>query len=443
MKFHILNWGMGVESTAIILLWIFFPHTRPFKHWNQLIIITAQTGDEFWETKYLCETFILPLLRKLGVRLVQAAKHGSRKEDGYTLLSDTCEPYEMFIEGDHKLSDNMLTDGWIPRVGRPHICAMRWKGEVLDALIADIITAIQRSLDILSLWVLCQWVYVTRFLLKQPHWNGLFLFVPKARQTVFWYRYLCFISEVRNTIQIGPYLGYNVEEIKRMKDSQDYGCHGAKFLYPLIEQGLTRDDCVELIYWLLGVRWRKSCCRFCPFQKKSVAIAHYQSDPQSTVFALWCEFNALAMNPRMRLFERYGVMDVCKEAELESAIAKFEQWCSESKWSVYYVRRIYRQVGNPAKPRVDSARKVEAIAHGTYEEMVLWLKDLAATKNLSLTCDTHWRVYSHVRNEDEKTYPAIEGFWVVAIDQIRDKCYRKNFDQDWRKLCLQFVDQAV
>jgi len=413
MKFYILNWGMGVESTAILLMWIFFPETRPFKNWNQLIIVVAQTGDEFPETKHLCETYILPLLRKLGVRLVQAAKHGAIKADGYTLLSDTCEPYEMFIEGDHKLSDNMLTDGWVPRVGRPHICAMRWKGEVLDALIGDIISAIQQAMDVLA--VLC--------LLQHSRFD---------------WQYAMWLLAARDDIQIGPYLGYNSDEMGRMKESQDYGCHGAKFLYPLIERQMNRQACIDLILQVTGVVWRKSCCRFCPFQKRAVAIAHYQSDLESAIFALWCEFNALAMNPRMRLFERYSVKDICLEAGIDTAIAQFEQRLAESEWAVYYVRRIYRQVGNPAKPRVDSARKVEMLATGTQAEMMGWLKDLADVKGLPLTHDSHWRVYSHVRNEENKVYPAIEGFWVAAPALIRDKCYRKTFDSDWRKLCLQF-----
>lgn len=415
MKIHILNWGMGVESTAILLLWVFFPETRPFKNWNQLIVLVAQTGDEFWQTKYLCETYILPLLRQLGVRLVQLAKHGHSLKDGYTVLSDTIEPYEILIEGDYRLSDSMLIDGWVPRVGRPHICAIHFKGEILDPGVGDIIAAIQDSMDLLAL--MC-----------------LFGRSQFERNYFFW------LLEARDNIQIGPYLGYNAEELGRVKDSQDYGCHGASFLFPLVERGMTRVDCVELIYLLLGVVWRKSCCKFCPFQKKATAIAHYQSDSDAAVFALWVEYTALAMNPRMRLFERYGMREVCLEAGLESAIAEFERRCEAASWSVYYVRRIYRKVGkDPNKQRVDAARKVEEIVQGTRDEMIHWLKELAETRHLSVVHDSHWRCYSHVRNESEKTYPAIEGFWVASPTNIRDKCFRKTFDSDWRELCLRIA----
>lgn len=412
MKYHLLNWGMGVESTAILLLWIHHPKTRPFKHWNQLIVIVSQTGDEFPETKYLCEIYILPLLRDLNIRLVQVAKAGVTKAEGYTVLADSREPFEMFIEGDHKLSENMLVSGWVPRVSRPHICALRWKGEVLDALVGDVIKAIKQSMDVLA--VLCL-----------------------LDGTQFSWQYCQWLLSARDDIQIGPYLGYNSEETKRVKDCEVYGCHGTKFIYPLFERGMSREDCNALIQETLGVRWRKSCCRFCPFQRREVAIAHYQSDPESATFALWCEFNALAMNARMRLFERYSVKDICVEAGLDGAIADFEKRCSQGQWAVYYVRRIYRHVGNPARPRVDAARKVETIVTGSQTEMLEWLNDWAITKGLSITVDSHSRVYSHVRDEENKVYPALEGFWVAAPALVRDKCARKNFDSEWRKLCLQ------
>ncbi|MGB3612803.1 MAG: hypothetical protein WBA10_03350 [Elainellaceae cyanobacterium] len=395
MTFHILNWGMGVESTAILLLWIFYPDTRPFTNWNQLIIIVAQTGDEFPETQYLCETYILPLLRELGIRLVQVAKTGLAKADGYTLLADTRKPCEVFIEGDYKLSDNMLINGWVPRVSRPHICAIRWKGEVLDALVGDLIAAICLSMDVLAL--LC-----------------------RLERSRFGWQYALWLLAARDDIQIGPYLGYNSDETKRVKDCQDYGCHGSTFLYPLVERGMNREACYDLIQQTIGVRWRKSCCRFCPFPRREVAIAHYQGDPQSAAFALWCEYNALAMNSRMRLFERYSVRDICREAGLEEAVAQFEQRCADSLWAVYYVRRIYRHVGNPARPRVDAARKVETLATGTQAEMLAWLEELAEVKALLLSFDSHYRVYSHIRDEENKAYPALEGFWVAAPAVIRD-----------------------
>ncbi|NJR61835.1 MAG: hypothetical protein HC769_25210 [Cyanobacteria bacterium CRU_2_1] len=57
-QLHLLNWGMGVESTAILVRWMLEPQSRPFNDFHNLIVLTAQTGDEMDETKYLNNIFI-------------------------------------------------------------------------------------------------------------------------------------------------------------------------------------------------------------------------------------------------------------------------------------------------------------------------------------------------------------------------------------------------
>jgi hypothetical protein len=37
----------------------------------------------------------------------------------------------------------------------------------------------------------------------------------------------------------------------------------------------------------------------------------------------------------------------------------------------------------------------------------------------------------------------MEGFWVVSPAVTREKCARKNFDQDWRQLCLKNKVSAI
>ena len=85
---HILNYGMGVDSTAILLRWLLEPSTRDFDL-SELLILTAQTGDEFEDTKELVEAHILPLLQQYGVRFVQVARNGASIRDGYIVLSDS------------------------------------------------------------------------------------------------------------------------------------------------------------------------------------------------------------------------------------------------------------------------------------------------------------------------------------------------------------------
>ena len=45
----ILSYGMGVESSAILLRWIMSPVTRPCSL-EDLIVITSQVGDEYTDT---------------------------------------------------------------------------------------------------------------------------------------------------------------------------------------------------------------------------------------------------------------------------------------------------------------------------------------------------------------------------------------------------------
>ena len=61
----ILSYGMGVESSAILLRWIMSPVTRPCSL-EDLIVITSQVGDEYTDTGRDVEAHILPLMRAQG-----------------------------------------------------------------------------------------------------------------------------------------------------------------------------------------------------------------------------------------------------------------------------------------------------------------------------------------------------------------------------------------
>src|SRR5688500_13193943 len=100
---HILSYGMGVESTAILLRWSIEPDTRRCTL-DELIVITAQVGDEYRDTGGNVETYILPIMRQLGIRYVQVARRGHLEADGITVLDDSREPRTVFLDGDYKLS---------------------------------------------------------------------------------------------------------------------------------------------------------------------------------------------------------------------------------------------------------------------------------------------------------------------------------------------------
>ena len=81
----ILSYGMGVESSAILLRWIMSPVTRPCSL-EDLIVITSQVGDEYTDTGRDVEAHILPLMRAQGIRYVQVARHGHLEGEGITTI---------------------------------------------------------------------------------------------------------------------------------------------------------------------------------------------------------------------------------------------------------------------------------------------------------------------------------------------------------------------
>ncbi len=90
----VLSYGMGVDSTAILLRWLEEPTSRDFDL-AQLIVVTAMTGDEWARTGRDVEAHVLPRLRAHGVRYVQAARaarHVSAAGDGVVVLDDSTAP---------------------------------------------------------------------------------------------------------------------------------------------------------------------------------------------------------------------------------------------------------------------------------------------------------------------------------------------------------------
>ena len=63
----VLSYGMGADSTALLLRWIHEPATRPCDLAG-LLVVTAMTGDEWPVTGRLVTEHILPLLRAHDIR---------------------------------------------------------------------------------------------------------------------------------------------------------------------------------------------------------------------------------------------------------------------------------------------------------------------------------------------------------------------------------------
>ena len=63
---NILLFGLGLDSTAILLRWITEPASRTFD-FDDLAVITAMTGDEYLSTSTDVEKVVLPEMRRHGL----------------------------------------------------------------------------------------------------------------------------------------------------------------------------------------------------------------------------------------------------------------------------------------------------------------------------------------------------------------------------------------
>lgn len=239
----ILSWGMGVESTAILLRWIFEPWTCPCAL-SDLLVLVAQTGDEYEDTRQDCEAHVLPLLRRHLIRLVQVARRGHLEADGIVVLSDSREPRRLHIEGAYRLSDELRSAGTVPQFGGEHRCSLKFKAFVIESWLRDHVSD------------------------PAMHAFGYSNDEPKR----------VLKSEAAMAKRIA--FGFSQEESGRAARASGYDHADRTAFYPLIEWGWGRQACLDYIVSRLGVTWQKSACVYCPFNALGTeAIARHRLHP--------------------------------------------------------------------------------------------------------------------------------------------------------------------
>jgi hypothetical protein len=282
----VLNWGLGVDSTSILDRWLNEPHARDFDL-SELIVLTAQTGSEFPDTRECVEKHILPQLREKKVRYVQVARAGNLKGDGHVVLSDTTEPDRLHTEGAFKLLDELLAAGTVPAVQNRR-CSTKAKGRPNDAWLKDHIR--------------------------------------------------------------GPYrqvMGFNADEQKRVDRDSCYGGDNRNAEYPLMAWGWGRERCERYLFERFGIRWPKSACSFCPFSRgKPEVLERFARHPEAAAEALYLEHVSLALNPLMTLYAGGSLRSKLDPAVHAAALRLFEERLSEAKWGLYQVRRVYKKKGS-------------------------------------------------------------------------------------------------
>ncbi|WP_433574822.1 hypothetical protein [Nocardia brasiliensis] len=118
------SYGMGVESTAGIVRTLLEPGFRPPQlrdDLSNLIVMVAQTGDEWTGTCDLVTAHVLPLLRDRAIRFVEVARAGPSATDGIVVLQDSRRPQRLHPDADehgfYALSDEHRANGVLPTLG--------------------------------------------------------------------------------------------------------------------------------------------------------------------------------------------------------------------------------------------------------------------------------------------------------------------------------------
>lgn len=279
----VLSYGMGVDSTALLLRWLKEPGSRGFEV-EDLVALTAQTGDEFASTRDLVERHVLPLMREFRVRYVQVARAGESQSDGVTVLDDSRSPRKVFIEGDYTLSLELRRNGTVPQVAsKQRRCTHKSKGFPLTA------------------------------------WTDR-EFGDRTVQKV---------------------IGYNADEVFRARRSEGYATDERPIDYPLVEWGWGRERCEAYVRQITGVTWLKSLCTMCPFAGgKPEILERYRTSPAEAADALFLEHVSLAMNPRAPLYGKKSLRSVLEKDGNREALRLLEERLNAVAWAVYRVRRI-------------------------------------------------------------------------------------------------------
>ena len=113
------SFGMGVDSTAMLVRWLTDPSSRDFDL-EDLAVLTAMTGHEFRTTTEAVSRLVLPLFRSHGVRFIQVARSQrktTRSGGGVVVLDDSRHPQQLYAAGGYTLGQEMLSAGTVPQRG--------------------------------------------------------------------------------------------------------------------------------------------------------------------------------------------------------------------------------------------------------------------------------------------------------------------------------------
>jgi hypothetical protein len=391
----VLSYGMGVESSAILVRWAEEPSVRPCPL-EELIVITSQTGDEYADTRRDVEAHILPRLRKHNIRYVQVARRGHLEADGITILSDNRQPERLFIQGDYKLSDELRAAGTVPQYGGEHTCSLKFKAWVIESWLAQNLT--------------------------QPTRHAFGYNVEERSRVTK--------SEAATLRRIA--FGFNAEEHGRISRAASYDTPLRQGFYPLVEWGWTRQDCIDYLREQLGITWRKSACVQCPFNAlKDDALERQKEHPEQVAQAMMLEHVSLSLNPRGTLYRNQSLIEITNASGNLLASNGYQGMLESADWAVYRVRRLYN-AAKDASGRPLSDKKGNA--YRAVEQLTTGGRKVTALADLREQAREHDEIVEHrgityiYRQRCASTFPAREEFLVALPAVVETKA---RYGLDW------------
>lgn len=384
----VLSYGLGTDSTAILLRWINDPSSRDFEL-SDLIVVTAMTGDEWPESGELVEDHILPLLREHGIRYIQVARATGSQRDDIVVLDDSRNPQRLHLAGAYKLSDELLAAGTVPQMGGIRKCSQKAKGWPLD-------TIIDRTLG------------------------------PGTA-----YRHV---------------VGFEAEEPKRAgKDVLAGNSPYRTGEYPLIEWGWNRAQCEWYILHHTGVAWLKSACIFCPFALGTKAgiervLPQYRANIKAAVDAMFIEHVSVALNPLQGLAKNVRLVDLITADGNDEALRALNERLDSTPHRIYQVRRVHRGRKNDPSKRANGDRSVLRMTEtGSRQAMISRLITEYGTGH---TVESDGWFHRVIVTPRQDVFPCIEHLFVVAPAVVEDK-QKANFEAVYLDAELEAMSRLV
>lgn len=373
-----LSYGLGVESTAILLRWIHEPECRDFPL-SDLTVMTALMTDEYGDTKKNIQKHILPLLRQHRIRYVQVARVGSKQSDGIIVLEDSRSPRRLHINRvPFGLFDELASAGTVPNFAGAHRCSQKFKA-----------------------WPLTAWM--NEELQGQDCFHAFGYNKDETSRIDKSEKAFAQLNSHLPTPTHRLVLGYNKDEEKRIAEAKNYDTNGRIGIYPLLEWGWSREDCENYIEKTIGVRIGKSACLWCPFARTTEqAINRWIRHPRRTARGLLLERLSLSLNPKGTLFRDTTLHELLSIPEAISVWKHYNHLLNTLTWNLYRVRRIYTAKGK-------ANRCAEILDSGSRQEM-----ETALSNYSHLPIFTQHSITHYIKHAPIDTYPHIQELFTIA-----------------------------